>query len=277
MCYTCAMNTFSPTQIKSLLAKYQAQPQKTLGQNFLIDGRVLDTIVTAANISKNDTVVEIGPGLGVLTRALAQKAGKVVAIEKDLAMINVLQETLHNIGNVEITQGDALRDQYALPASDYKLVANIPYYITSPLIRKFLESSHPPSHIILMVQKEVAQRICAAPPDMNLLAASVQFYATPKIIATVSKNCFWPAPKVDSAILSIEPFQETNRPDAELFFTVVKAGFSSPRKQLINNLSMALGKDKETIAAWLAKNGIQPTSRAETLTLSDWKNLAASL
>ncbi len=168
---------------------------------------------------------------------------------------------------------------------NYKIIANLPYYIASPVIRKFLESENQPKFMVLMVQKEVAQRICAKPPDMTLLSASVQFYAKPKIVSYVSKNCFWPAPKVDSAIIKIIPHasfplfprKRESRKFSELFFKIVKAGFSHPRKQLINNLSKGLEIDKEKIKTWLSKNGIQPIQRAETLNVEDWLKLTKSL
>lgn len=164
-------------------------------------------------------------------------------------------------------------ENWKLKIGNFKVVANLPYYIVSPTIRKFLENTGvQPLQMILMAQKEVAQRICAKPPDMNLLAVSVQFYAEPKIIAYVSKKAFWPSPKVDSAIIKIVP--KLQRSDlCQLFFRIVKAGFSQPRKQLINNLSKGLKIDKEKVKNWLLKNGIQPTQRAETLSLDDWLRL----
>ncbi len=271
------MDIISPSVIKELLAKHAAAPSKRLGQNFLIDGRILEKIIAAAELSSQDTVLEIGPGIGTLTRALAEKAGNVIAIEKDRAMVEILQETLAGFNNVEVVQGNALEiSNFKFQISNYKLVANIPYYITSPIIRKFLEEKHQPTIMVLMVQKEVAKRICAKPPDMSILALSVQFYATPKVISYVSKNCFWPAPNVDSAIISITPHKEKSTIDPEIFFTLVKAGFSAPRKQLAGNLSKALKKDKEAISAWLLKNNIDAKRRAETLSLQDWKNLTSS-
>ncbi|MEK7658323.1 MAG: 16S rRNA (adenine(1518)-N(6)/adenine(1519)-N(6))-dimethyltransferase RsmA [Patescibacteria group bacterium] len=284
------MNLLSPTDIKILLAKYNTRPSKGLGQNFLIDKNVLQKIISAADLSKNDIVLEIGPGIGTLTQELAQKAKKVIAIEKDKKMCKILKETLKDFDNIEIINADILKikelENY-LKIKNYKIVANIPYYITSPLIRKFLESPKPPRDFVLMVQKEVAQRICTKPPDMSLLAVSVQFYAEPKIISYVSKNCFWPSPKVDSAIIKIKPQINADKKqiNADLFFKIVKAGFSQPRKQLGNNLlalshsegSKTLKLTKEQTAMWLVKNGIKPSQRAETLSIYDWKNLANSL
>ncbi len=292
------MNLLSPTEIKSLLSKYGIRLSKGLGQNFLIDQKVLAKIIEAAEISPQETILEIGPGIGTLTQKLAESAGKVIAVEKDMNMVEILKETLDNYKNIEIIPDDILEllnpkhevrnskqiqnskseifEDYKLKAISYKLVANIPYYITAPLIRALLENENPPKDIILMVQKEVAQRICAKPPEMSLLAVSVQYYAEPKIFSYVSKNCFWPAPKIDSAILKISNIKKIPRTEAEQFFTIVKAGFSHPRKQLLNNLSSALKKDRETVFSWLLKNNIQPKQRAETPTIEDWKNLTNS-
>jgi len=317
------MEVIPRKNIKNLLGKYGVRPSKGLGQNFLVDKRVLGKIIEAANLGKEDTVLEIGAGIGTLTLELAKKAKKVIAVEKDPKMCEILHETMKGYENVEIIQGDILKleifnfqfsifkqkpnaknqmpkTKCKIQNTRYKVVANLPYYITSPVIKKFLEAENPPSEMILMVQKEVAQRICARPPRMNLLAVSVQFYAEPKIVSYVSKNSFWPSPKVDSAIIQITPLINADRKqiNADLFFKVVKAGFSQPRKQILNNLSKGLALrsstaahskpspnglalsspnglklEKATIQAWLLKNNIQPTQRAETLSIRDWINL----
>lgn len=276
------MDLTSPKTIKALLEKHHAKPSKFMGQNFLIDALVIDKIILAGGVSKNDTVLEIGPGLGTLTQTLAKHAKKVIAIEKDQTMVDILQETVVNLKNVEVIRGDIaqiiksrLSSINQLP-KNYKLVANIPYYLTSFLIRSFLETDHRPQEIVLMIQKEVAQRICAVPPNMSILAVSVQFYATAKIMAPVSKARFWPSPRVDSAIIKITPNQDKLPVNAKDFFTIVKAGFSHPRKQLGNNLSTALKIDRQKINDWLLKNNLQPTQRAETLTIKDWTNLTNS-
>jgi len=276
------MDLTSPTAIKELLAKHGTRPSKGLGQNFLIDKNVLDKIIDSADIKPSDIILEVGPGIGILTQELAKKAKQVIAVEKDKKMCEILEKTLSNYKNMEIIQGDILKldifkliSNFKFQISNFKVVANIPYYLTSPLIRKFLESNNPPQEMILMLQKEVAQRICSKPPDMSLLAVSVQFYAEPKIVYYVSKNCFWPSPKVDSAIIKIIP-----RPSAlnsassrDSFFKVVKAGFSQPRKQLLGNLSKMLKLDRVQTEKWLKKNQINPKQRAETLSVGDWKNL----
>lgn len=270
------MELTSPKVIKELLSKYRTKSSRGLGQNFLIHSLTLKKVIETAELNSNDTILEIGPGLGTLTQELARVAKKVIAIEKDWAMVKMLQETLKGNKNVEVIQGDILlTTNYSLP-TQYKIVANIPYYLTSPLIRKFLESENPPKCMVLMVQKEVAQRICATPPNMSILSASVQFYANAEIISYVTKDKFWPSPKVDSAIIKITPFERPGKISPEKFFRVVKAGFSHPRKQLVNNLSVALKKEREEVVVWLSKNNIGQKQRAETLSIQDWINLTKS-
>jgi len=284
LCYTILMDLTLPKIIKELLAKYETKASKGLGQNFLIDKNVLEKIINSADIKTDDIILEVGPGLGTLTQELASRAGQVIAVEKDKTMVEILKETLKNFKNVEVIQGDILTSPRLarLGRENYKIIANIPYYLTSPLIRKFLEAENPPTEMILMLQKEVAKRICAKPGQMSLLAVSVQFYAEPKIISYVSKNCFWPAPKVDSAIIKITPFgaaQGKKQISRDLFFEVVKAGFSQPRKQLVNNLTTLKSLNgvkltKEQTSKWLLKNNLEPSQRAETLAVSDWINLS---
>jgi 16S rRNA (adenine1518-N6/adenine1519-N6)-dimethyltransferase len=287
------MDITSRKAIKNLIKKHQIRLSKRLGQNFLVNRKVIEKIIEAAQLSPDDTVLEIGPGIGNLTIELAKKVKKVIAVEKDQKMIEILKETLKDFKNVEIIQGDILKFQI----SDFgfrispKVVANLPYYIVSPVIRKFLESTELRAlEIILMVQKEVAQRICPRPPKlrerrrgktskMSILAVSVQFYAEPKIITFISKKSFWPSPKVDSAIIKIVPRQfrvQVSRQFRERFFRIAKAGFSHPRKQLINNLSKGLKIDREKIKNLLLKNNIKPEQRAETLTVENWISLTKS-
>lgn len=270
------MDLFSIKTIKELLKQEEKKPQKSLGQNFLTSKDTLVSILRTAELSRTDTVLEVGPGIGTLTRGLAQSAKKVIAVEKDSTMVEILKETTKDLQNVEIIQGDILKLRQAKEI--YKVVANLPYYITSPVIRIFLEAENRPKLLVLMVQKEVAQRICAKPPHMSLLAVSVQIYGKPSIVSYVKRGCFWPQPKVDSAILKIVPHNlaELNYTQLNLvkFFTVVKAGFKQPRKQLLNNLVHGLKNTKEDIIDLLEKNDIQGTQRAETLSLEDWINLA---
>jgi len=266
------------SSLKEILRKYRAFPIKRLGQNFLIDKNVLKKIVDAAELSKKDVVLEVGPGIGNLTIELAKRAKKVIAVEKDKRMVEILKERLKEEGieNVETFNEDILKFLPSFePKTPYKVVANIPYYLTSRLIRNLLEIKRKPRLIVLMVQKEVAQRICAKPPKMNLLAVSVQFYAKPEIVAFAPRSSFWPRPKVDSAILKISPFKLRGQKfKKDLFFKIVKAGFCQPRKQLINSLAKGLKKNKKIIRDWLLICGISPEKRAEALSIEDWKKLA---
>jgi 16S rRNA (adenine1518-N6/adenine1519-N6)-dimethyltransferase len=272
------MNLSSKIAVENLLEKYGIKPFKGWGQNFLINGGILKKITEAAHLGQNDYILEIGPGIGTLTQELAQRAKKVVAIEKDRKMMQILKETLGDLKNIEIINADALEiiPESLFRKNNYKVVANLPYNIASAAIRKFLESENQPKEMILMVQKEVAQRICSKPPKMNILAVSVQFYSKPKIISFVSKNSFWPRPKVDSAIIKITVNKEQKIRNSDLFFKIVRSGFSQPRKQLANNLSKELKLDKEKVKNWLLKNGVQPSQRAETLEIKEWINLAIS-
>lgn len=303
------MDLVSKRNIRNLLRKYQIRPSKGLGQHFLIDRGVVKKVIGTAKLNSNDIVFEIGPGLGSLTQELAKKVKKVIAVEKDQKMIEILKETLKDFNNVKIYQGDILKweaqsmkpevrsmkkgskralelqtSYFRFPPS-YKVVANLPFYLTAPVIRKFLELIEvEPRTMVLVVQKEVGQRICARPPQMSILAVAVQFYAKPEIISYVSKKSFWPQPKVDSAIIRITPklqkisdrgtFAQTQNRD--LFFKIVKAGFSQPRKQIVNNLSKMLKSEKETIVFWLRKNNLQPDQRAETLSIQEWIALTKS-
>jgi len=274
----------SVKNVQKLLKNYGIRPSKKMGQNFLIDEKTFDKILKVADLSKNDIVLEIGPGIGNLTAKLAQKAKKVLAIEKDKKMCEILKKELknQNIENVQIINEDILKINYDFitrwfNGCDYKLVSNLPYYVASAVIRKFLEFKKSPKLMILMIQKEVAQRICAKPTKMSLLAVSVQFYARPKIVSYVSKKSFWPEPKVDSSIIKIIPLKtKASKIFTEKFFKIVKAGFSHPRKQLTNNLAKELKLEKEGIKRWLLEKNIEPSQRAETLSVENWKKLTKS-
>jgi len=275
-----------------LLKRYKVHPNKRLGQNFLVSRTVLKKIIKAGELKSSDIVLEIGPGLGILTKAIAKKVKKVIAVEKDENLANILKRELDNgqIKNIQIINQDILKFQVSgfKFQKPYKLVANLPYYITAPVIRMFLESAKPPKLMVLMVQKEVAQRICPCPPKlkerrrgktpkMSILAVSVQFYAKPEIISYVSKKSFWPQPKIDSAIIKIVPRQfgvPVSCQFREQFFRIVRAGFSQSRKQLINNFSKSLELPRKEVETWLKKNKIKPSQRAETLTLKNWLDLA---
>jgi 16S rRNA (adenine1518-N6/adenine1519-N6)-dimethyltransferase len=263
--------------VKNLLKTYGVSPSKHLGQNFLIDKNIIKKIVKTAKPLKNDVILEIGPGIGNLTQELAKKAKKVIAVEKDPKMCIILNNL--NLKNVNIIEKDILKlDLKKELPSNYKVVANIPYYLTSKLIRKLLESENRPSQITLMIQKEVAERICNIKEKKNLLAISVWFYAKPEIKFSVSKNSFYPTPKVDSSVIQIKPYNKTpSKEFSKKFFYIVKAGFSHPRKQLINNFSQKLEKNKNKTSEWLRKNNISPQKRAEDLTLENWKKLTQTL
>jgi 16S rRNA (adenine1518-N6/adenine1519-N6)-dimethyltransferase len=262
--------------IKELLTDHSAIPQKKFGQNFLVDKGVLLRVIEVADIKNSDIVLEVGPGTGNLTRELVKSAGKVIAVEKDAKMVEILKGDFAQVKNLDVIEGDARSVVFEkLKNIEYKVVANIPFYLTSYLIRSFLESDNQPEEMILVIQKEVAQRICVKAPDMNLLAASVQLYAKPKIMGNIKKSCFWPMPKVDGAIIRIS---EIKKPDVDikLFFRILKAGFSQPRKQILNNLANGLKSDKESMEIWLLENKIKPEQRAETLDIEQWINLSKS-
>lgn len=256
--------------------------KKSLGQNFLKDDSVVKRIVDAAKITFEDVVVEIGPGKGVMTQQLAGRAKKVIAIELDDRLIPVLEEKFANQGNVEIVQGDILKinlpkliEDAQIANNKYKVVANIPYYITGPIVRLLLETRHPASEIILMVQKEVAERICAKPGDMSILAVAVQYYANAEMLFGVPKTAFDPEPQVDSAIIKIVYNAEKSigHEEAKKFFRIVKAGFSAKRKTLANNLSNSLHIKKGEVEEILEKSGFSKSIRAQELSVAHWEAL----
>ena len=266
---------------RSLLEKHNLAALKRFGQNFLIDRHVLNKIVAAAELTWEDTVIEVGPGLGVLTRELAARAGSVIAVEIDRGLAAILGQEFEAETNVKIIEDDILQtDPKSLVENKpYKIVANLPYNITSPTLRHFLEASKPPSLAVVTVQKEVARQIVAAPGEMSLLAVAVQFYAHPEIIANVPPGAFYPAPKVSSAILklsiSVEP--PLDREQATSFFNLARAGFAARRKQLINTLSAGLRLDKDALTKILNQVGIAPQRRAETLSVPEWLKLYREL
>jgi 16S rRNA (adenine1518-N6/adenine1519-N6)-dimethyltransferase len=263
-------------KIRSLLKKYNLKILKQLGQHFLIDKKVLNRIVNAAQLTKKDVVLEIGPGLGVLTEALAKKVGKVIAVEIDRGMVKYLKRKFKNkdYENIEIVHQDVL--SYKLQIMNCKVVANLPYHITSRVIRHFLEAKIKPNLMVLLVQKEVAKRIVAQPGQMSLLSCSVQFYGQPEIIDFVPKESFWPEPEVESAILRIKVYKKPKIKvkNRKIFFQIIKAGFSSKRKQLHNALAGGLQITNEEAKNLLEKSGIDPARRAQTLSLSEWAKLA---
>lgn len=261
------------TDIKRTLKAYGAYTRKELGQHFLVDPEALNSIVEAAELTKEDRVVEVGPGMGVLTRELCKHAKEVIALEFDKAMIAIVKTSCIKHTNLKVENVDVLKfDSSGL--GRYKLVANLPYYITSAVLRLFLEASNKPEEMVILVQREVAERICAKPSRMSILAVSVQFYGNPKIIEIIPRTSFFPAPKVDSAILRIKVYKKPLFDvDVNLFFRIVKAGFGEKRKQLINSISGGLKLNRETTEILLKEAGISVISRAESLTMMDWYNL----
>lgn len=265
-------------ETKQLLRRFNLRARKRLGQRFLIDGDVLQRILSAAELTADDIVLEVGPGLGILTRELAQRARRVIAIELDDKLSNFLKQELVSFPNVMIINEDILKIDPAILLTKperYKVVANLPYYITSPVLRHFLEATLKPNLMVVMVQKEVAEAIVAGPGKRRLLSISVQFYGRPTIISKVPANSFYPAPEVDSAILRIDlyPKPAVAVDDVEGFFGTVRAGFASPRKQLANSLAQGLGWPKADVLSVLAEASIAPQRRAETLTLEEWAQL----
>ncbi len=273
--------------IKPLLRQFNIRPKKSLGQNFLVDEHALIHIVQAAEITEADVVLEIGPGLGSLTRHLADAARHVIAVEIDRTLIPPLRSVLSARSNVSIVEGDILQlDPAELLShyltdklSRYQVVANIPYYITSPIIRHLLEAPIKPRSVVLTIQLEVAQRLIAQPNDMNLLAVGVQFYGVPRIVQRIPAGAFYPVPDVDSAVVRIDlPDQpRVNVKDVDMFFKVAKAGFGQKRKQLHNSLAAGLPLTHEQIMQALNDAGIDPKRRAETLTLEEWGKLSDQL
>ncbi|MBI1294445.1 methyltransferase domain-containing protein [bacterium] len=317
-----------------LIRQYDLDPKKSLGQNFLVDETHLARIAAAADLTPEDTVLEIGPGLGVLTRHLAEQAGHVVAVELDDRLIPILRHRFADQPNVRFVHADILAVDVAdlltedatedsdgrktedepnatssassasetvdfvdatritdhesrllpitnpqSPITSYKVVANLPYYITSAVLRHLLEAPQPPTLAVVMVQREVAKRIVAGPGDMSLLAIGVQFYAVPKIVQKVPAGAFHPRPKVDSAVLRLDvrPQPAVADVDPVRYFDVVRAGFGQKRKQLLNSLSSGLSTSKEVIRARLEAAQIDPQRRAETLSLQEWGALTRAL
>ena len=264
-------------ELRNFLYAHHIRPNKAFGQNFLIDREVLSHIVVAAEIHAKDQVLELGAGTGVLTRELARCAGRVVAVELEREMLSLLAKTTHTFTNVKIMERNLLYvDPTEIFGSEpYKLVANLPYYIASPTFRHFLESANPPRLFVVMVQYEVAQRIIAEPGDLSLLGVSIQFYGEPKIVERVPAGAFYPAPKVDSAILRIDLKDEvplTTR-ERDSFFRLVQAGFSERRKQLHNSLAHGLHRKNAEVQPCLLAAHIDPSRRAETLSIEDWLRL----
>ncbi len=250
---------------KQTLKKNNIFPSKKLGQNFLISRTIIKRIVSCANLKENDAVLEIGPGLGALTRELAKKVKRVIAVEKDKRLATML-----DIKNVEVINDDALNFQPNLKR--YKIISNLPYSSGLAILMRFLETDNPPEQMFIMLQKEIAQRLCSVSPRMQKIGVFCQFFSDPKIKFFISKNSFTPKPKVDSALIEIKNIKKPNV-DIKLFSKIVNTGFSHPRKILLNNLVLLLKGDKEKTISWLQKNQINPQQRAQTLLVDNWINL----
>jgi 16S rRNA (adenine1518-N6/adenine1519-N6)-dimethyltransferase len=275
--------SLGPLDTAAILKRHGLRADKRLGQNFLQDPLALESIVRAADIDPADTVLEIGPGLGSLTRYLAVSARKVIAVELDDRLLPPLKTVLAPYPNVAVVHGDILKLRPAelVDQSGYVVVANIPYYITSAIIRHLLDQSRAeinpakPRKVVLTIQKEVADRICAEPGDLSLLALSVQIYGRPRIVERIPAGAFFPAPKVDSAVLTIDIYPEPLLSGAHLetFFQLIKAGFSQKRKTLRNSLSAGLQMSPKEAESFLQQAEIDPGRRAETLSIPEWERL----
>jgi 16S rRNA (adenine1518-N6/adenine1519-N6)-dimethyltransferase len=270
------MSSLPPLDFPGMMRRHGLYADKRLGQNFLLDDHLLEKIVQSARVSQQDAVLEIGAGLGNLTRHLAVSARRVVTVELDGRLIPVLQEVVGAFANVQVVAGDILAQSpgqlLGYETSGYLVVANIPYYITSAVIRHLLSSQPRPQRIVLTIQREVAERICATAGDLSLLALSVQVYGEPTIDGRIPAGAFFPPPKVDSAIVRIEVFPKPVLPEQDLdtFFLLAKAGFGQKRKTLRNALANGLGITGERAALLLTSAKIDPQRRAETLRLDEW-------
>lgn len=259
------MNLWDQADIITLLKKHNLWTVKSFGQNFLIDKDILQKIINSAKISKQDLVIEIGPGLGVLTNELAKIAKKVTSIELDKKLIPILQETLQGHNNIEIINQDALKTPP--PKTKYKVVANIPYNITSPLLNQFLQTKNKPTSLTLLVQKEVAEKLCQKEPKMSILSLQVALFGKAEIISKVPSSCFHPAPKVESAIIHIETYKKTDKnylPDekAKKILSLAKIAFSQKRKKL-----------KNTLKNFIKETDLDLTRRPQTLSIKEWLSL----
>lgn len=278
-----------PANTIAVLQKYNFTFQKKFGQNFLIDTHVLDRIISAAEITKEDCVIEIGPGIGTMTQYLAENAREVIAVEIDKALIPILQDTLSSYDNVTVINEDILKVDIQKLAEEHnggkpiKVVANLPYYITTPIIMGLFESHVPLASITIMVQKEVADRMQVGPgtKDYGALSLAVQYYAKPEIVANVPPNCFIPRPNVGSAVIRLTRYQ--NPPvqvaDEKFMFALIRASFNQRRKTLVNGLSNAtnISVGKEQVKKVLADMGLSETIRGEALTLEQFADLADRL
>lgn len=265
-------------QVRSTLSQYRVHAKKKIGQHFLIDETVPDIIIEAASLNSNDTVLEIGPGLGILTDRMASLVGDLYAVEIDRVLASKLKQKYSSRHNIHIINADILQADLSLILSgqtNYKVVANLPYYITSPILNYFVHGNLKPESMVIMVQKEVGDSIVAGDGDLSVLSISMRIYAVPSLVAYISPRSFYPEPKVHSAILRFDflpkPAIEVN--DIDDFLHFVNHGFTSPRKYISNSLAAGLKIETVEAAVLLGKAGIETIKRAENLTLNQWKNL----
>ena len=283
------MNLYSPKTIREIKEKYGFKLLKSLGQNFLTDKNIIDKIIEGSFIGEKDLVIEVGPGIGVLTAAAAEKAGKVIAIELDKNLIPILKDTLKDYDNIEVIHADILKidlnrlleqnqEINGQKVEGVKIIGNLPYYITTPIIMGILENRIPAQSITIMLQKEVADRIKAGPGSKTYgaLSVAVQYYCTVAHVANAPKEVFIPQPKVDSTVirLDIRRDKPVDLYDEEAFFAVIKAGFGQRRKTLLNSLTGTYGLSKEEILKVMNSVGIDPIRRAETLSIQEFAALA---
>ncbi|MBU0649255.1 ribosomal RNA small subunit methyltransferase A [Patescibacteria group bacterium] len=281
------MNFDTPAKVKEICKKYGFRPQRARGQNFLIDKNIIAKIIERAALAPQDSILEIGPGLGVLTAALAGAAKKVLAVEQDKKLFQILSDEF-NLPNVKFINSDILKISNQkiaelLGSKEYEIVSNLPFQITSSIFEKFLANEPRPKHLIFMIQREVAERVIAASPRMNLLALFVQFHARAQILFRVGKNSFWPIPKVDSAVIELVPKSSDvldralGRADINNFWHLVKMGYRSKRKYLFNNLVRYANISKSDLALIFGQLGMDPKIRAQNLDLQNWLDLAKKI
>lgn len=278
-----------PSVTRDVVTRHGFSFKKSLGQNFLIDGNILDKIVTAAELDDQNGALEIGPGIGTLTQELCENARQVVAVEKDNRLLAVLEETLSDYNNVHVHHADVLEtDLHALfqqwfTGMEVSVVANLPYYVTTPIVMKLLEERLPLRHIVVMVQREVAERMAAKPggKDYGTLSIAVQYYTEPELVTRVPESSFMPAPNVESTVikLKVRKAPAVSVQNEKLFFHLVKASFAQRRKTLLNNLQNNLQpkREKDSILSALERAGIEPSRRGETLSLEEYARLADEL
>ncbi len=271
-------SVLTPTQLRALCEEYGLRPSKGYGQHYLINEAPIMAMLKAADVSSDDTIVEVGPGFGILTLTVAPLVKRVFAFEIEQKLRPYWEEQISKHPNIEMIWGNALQEltAYSLPLTAYKVLANLPYHITSDVLRVLLELDPGPEKIVVMVQKEVAERMCAKPGDMSVLSVAVQYYGESRIVTQVSHGSFWPVPKVDSAVVSISLHKEKQSKEvAEEFFHVVRSGFAQKRKQLWHNLANGLHLEGDVIKQILREVTGNERIRAEEVSVEEWKKIVS--